>query len=1053
MKTDKLLKLIQQKKAMRSGGALPLPRAQSGIVNQNAYNLWYKYNTPEGRANIPDVYSDYDYKKYFEDAVTGVNPMGFDEESMHFPDTYKYPWHPSFSDESIYYVNQKETPGLSYQTKRNGGLAKAQKGLQFVPNGTYGNYYDPSTGQYIPQVHLPDVNIVADRELPFQNGKFAPFLAAKGMVENDALSDPIALAAALTAGGVGLGTIGLSQIPRVFARNLASEATAGVSDFVRNKLAKTASQLDLEELRRVYHNSERFLQPDEARHLFKHGHGLRENYITNKPGYFDWGTDRWNAASQSSPLPSSEQLPPPPEDIWGVAEGPTFNPNLLQTSDEPKKVFNRSGLTKDEVLQKASVKDKNAVSEMSETEFENTVLKPDGEIVEYRPGPSIDQMTYDPKTRKMVLRDQTILSEKEYADEFNSQLDLLNEIIAQKNKTGVEYKVKSLDPYGNLIFETPSQGNIERNWAVKINPGKWRGDVEDIVNTEYYRSVPGLEMSNTAIPVFGDMQPRRGSGTYEAINEYLKRLDLGRVKAGFNSQTDLSRGAWENFIKSGRGFGFYANPRTVHGIMKTIVPGAIGAGALQQIEEQQIGGSSNMKTDKLLQLITNANPRFQKGGGLNDLVVSEMWEKLTGTKWSQAKKLGLTDGSYEKNLQLRNMLAEEAAKPKPNMGKFTGRGTPQVPKASAATRNLTAAALQQTATPRASTAVNMPVVSAPVAPVAKKPGSRPAMTKEQMAQALDQARGINPAAQSTLTVAQPVIQTPVGRMPMPAEKPVLVPVTPPMGQPTYPQQAEESGSMFPNLSRMATASMLNILPVVGGVQAANLYGPMMARNAAAGLYDATIGPEIDYLTDPNSAVLPNFVRAALPLPLNAANSLSYLMRTGMAMDDRSLSDEEKRVIYETAINASKKGKSSFTYEDFANQGQGDADLYNQKLKRGKIGFLDAVRESFTNPAFNIASTIGGSNFEFLPDGTLKVVNVSDWNPEDANFSNPNSPYQYYRNFLRNVNRNRIKNMTPEERAAEDKKNTISLTIPSSIMQEQKAGGAKRSLKIRIRKNG
>lgn len=31
MKTDKLLKLIQQKKAMRSGGALPLPKAQTGF--------------------------------------------------------------------------------------------------------------------------------------------------------------------------------------------------------------------------------------------------------------------------------------------------------------------------------------------------------------------------------------------------------------------------------------------------------------------------------------------------------------------------------------------------------------------------------------------------------------------------------------------------------------------------------------------------------------------------------------------------------------------------------------------------------------------------------------------------------------------------------------------------------------------------------------------------------------------------------------------------------------------------------------------------------------
>jgi len=116
------------------------------------------------------------------------------------------------------------------QQKKQGGLAKAQEGLQYVPNGTYGNYYDQTNQQYIPQIYLPDVDIVADRELPFQNGKFAPFLASRGMVENDVLTDPIAMAAALTAGGVGLGAFGLSQIPRMFARNFASEATFGLTD-------------------------------------------------------------------------------------------------------------------------------------------------------------------------------------------------------------------------------------------------------------------------------------------------------------------------------------------------------------------------------------------------------------------------------------------------------------------------------------------------------------------------------------------------------------------------------------------------------------------------------------------------------------------------------------------------------------------------------------------------------------------------------------------------------------------------------------------------------
>ena len=88
-----------------------------GEGGNTAYESWYRYNTPEGREGIPDSYSSYDYQRYYNDAVRGLNPMGFDEGSQHFPDTYKYPWHPSFSDESIYYTNQKETPALSYNTK------------------------------------------------------------------------------------------------------------------------------------------------------------------------------------------------------------------------------------------------------------------------------------------------------------------------------------------------------------------------------------------------------------------------------------------------------------------------------------------------------------------------------------------------------------------------------------------------------------------------------------------------------------------------------------------------------------------------------------------------------------------------------------------------------------------------------------------------------------------------------------------------------------------------------------------------------------------------
>jgi hypothetical protein len=58
--------------------------------------------------------------------------------------------------------------------------------------------------------------------------------------DNSVLSDPIAMAAALTAGGVGLGATALSQVPRMFLGNLASEATVGLTDVGKYLTRNTA---------------------------------------------------------------------------------------------------------------------------------------------------------------------------------------------------------------------------------------------------------------------------------------------------------------------------------------------------------------------------------------------------------------------------------------------------------------------------------------------------------------------------------------------------------------------------------------------------------------------------------------------------------------------------------------------------------------------------------------------------------------------------------------------------------------------------------------------
>jgi len=53
--------------------------------------------------------------------------------------------------------------------------------------------------------------------------------------------------------------------------------------------------------------------------------------------------------------------------------------------------------------------------------------------------------------------------------------------------------------------------------------------------------------------------------------------------------------------------------------------------------------------------------KYQFGGWLDTYqtggkVVSEIWQEVTGTPWKKARELGLTDGSFEKNLELRARL-------------------------------------------------------------------------------------------------------------------------------------------------------------------------------------------------------------------------------------------------------------------------------------------------------------------------------------------------------------------------------------------------------------
>jgi hypothetical protein len=140
--------------------------------------------------------------------------------------------------------------------------------------------------------------------------------------------------------------------------------------------------------------------------------------------------------------------------------------------------------------------------------------------------------------------------------------ELAAPIFANKQDAVDYIKGKIIDNFGNKQLSGKS------TWYVGINPARWHGNVEDIANTEYFQNIPGLNMRNTTSGVFPDYVARRGTGTYGSINDYLKEIGLGRVKPGFNSQTQYSKGLWEDLVKKGKGFGFYKDPDLIYGTMR-----------------------------------------------------------------------------------------------------------------------------------------------------------------------------------------------------------------------------------------------------------------------------------------------------------------------------------------------------------------------------------------------------------------------------------------------------------------------------------------------------
>jgi len=452
-------------------------------------------------------------------------------------------------------------------------------------------------------------------------------------------------------GNVGLTALGFVGLPyKAGALSLVDDVVRGGNYVAQNSLrglrgalksnkyVPAKPSLNLEELRRVFHNSERFLQPHEAAFLHKNGLGRASEYRTSNNLTQDQLNNWWRIRDSNR-----DQLLRYPSDIQTISgDIPTVNyfqqlqPSIFTQNrqgsylSKSKKPVNKSGLTKDEVVQKASAKDKDAVSKMSETEFENTVLKPNGEVVSYQPN----------KKAEGVIS----ASNKEYADEFNRYLDDLNDNIINGpeglNKSGIEYRITGIDENGIVTIYTPKQtladGTVvEAGEQVARMPirkaGFWRGEIEDIASHDYINSIPGLSAFDTSRGVFPTMSKLKGTpGThlYESLNKYLKKYDLGRISDGASGQSRTvtnpltgktqtgSYEVWEGNIKKDKAVGFYSDPRQVTGIFRTLLPyigtGYLGYEGLKRIEPTQQNNNTykyggNMKYKKQMGGAINTN--------------------------------------------------------------------------------------------------------------------------------------------------------------------------------------------------------------------------------------------------------------------------------------------------------------------------------------------------------------------------------------------------------------------------------------------------------------
>jgi hypothetical protein len=534
-------------------------------------------------------------------------------------------------------------------------------------------------------------------------------------------------------------------------------------------------------------------------------------------------------------------------------------------------------------------------------------------------------------------------------------------------------------------------------------------------------------MAGSSDGVFADNIARRGSGAYKSINEYLKTLDLGRVKPGFNSQTNYSRGLWEDAVKRGNAFGYYNNPGTVYGSMKSVlpyvIPGALGAGALSQ---QKYGGQPCYECG-------GAVKRYDIGGYFDcpdqekDPVTGKCKaEVVRGKEAAAANKAANAD----MNAWAKQVAAMDKEVAKQYAAQAAGQLTfdydwMQSPVDKADKK---AAMAQYKQFFQQNPNVFVADDSSGYSPeqkyiIASKLKQR--MSTPMGSKLIQQKYGVDPKFYDLQRIQSDFAPKMGGWEGMRnflfnIYKKQGGPILDPRGQWAHPGKITRipgsnitmQGVNYPVLGIGNNGQKQVMYPGkdynFGGASYVDEY-PMMQKG---GQNSGKSNP----FTEVNSTAADIF-RNLLPLPDNVSQMLAKVAFQDARMSNNSLSDDQKLILWNTIQNAKKRsGVNSgggTEYQDYGNQGYGSPDEFNQWFNRGKVGLLDGSFRSLTNPGFKLASTIGRGRYWQDPNNPDDILytDVYDWNPSEANFKGSNM-YQLLRNKVRSTedkNLNKDKN--------------------------------------------